>query len=520
MRRTILRFADFLKDYPFRTINDHAYTPASQERLACKNVYLSRPRWVNGRHAPETDKDWEGKVLKEAILRALAESDVDYCEIRLEESDRTLISYRGPVMEVCDRSAELGGNVRALYKGAWGFTSFNGISDLPEKVRLACKQAHITGDLKNGRSQLASVPVVHDEVPLQVIQDPRDVSLADKVALLGRYNKLILDYHPSIKSTSVYYFDEYRRITFANSAGTYIVQEKSDLGCNLTPIASNGTLTTQRTTATGGSNGFQVMLGLEDDIKKACQTAVGLLDAQPVKGGQYTVVLDPDLAGVFIHEAFGHLSEADDVADNENLKKLMTLGTRFGSDILNVYDSGLESGHRGVAKYDDEGVAMQRTPLIQSGILVGRLHSRESAAKMGEQPTGSARALNYSFPPICRMRATYIEQGETPFEEMIKDIPLGVYAVGAYGGETNGEMFTFTAAEGYMIRDGKIAELVRDVTLTGNLMTTLMNIEMIGNDKQLLDNAGGCGKGAQVPLPTCEGSPHIRIKNVTIGGVK
>ena len=216
------------------------------------------------------------------------------------------------------------------------------------------------------------------------------------------------------------------------------------------------------------------------------------------------MVLDPDLAGVFIHEAFGHLSEADDVADNENLKKLMTLGTRFGPDILNVYDSGLESGHRGVAKYDDEGVAMQRTPLIQSGILVGRLHSRESAAKMGEQPTGSARALNYSFPPICRMRATYIEQGETPFEEMIKDIPLGVYAVGAYGGETNGEMFTFTAAEGYMIRDGKIAELVRDVTLTGNLMTTLMNIEMIGNDKQLLDNAGGCGKGAQVPLPTCE----------------
>lgn len=459
-------------------------------------------------------------MLKETILRALAESDVDYCEIRLEESDRTMISFRGSVLESCDRSAELGGNVRALYKGAWGFTSFNDIRDLPEKVRLACRQAHITGELKNGRSQLASVPIVHDNVPLQVIQDPRDVSLADKVALLGKYNKLMLDYHEAIKSTSIYYFDEYRQITFANSAGTYIVQEKSDLGCNITAIASNGTLTTQRTTTTGGSNGFQVVPGLEDAIKKSCRIAVELLTAEPVKGGQYTVILDPDLAGVFIHEAFGHLSEADEVADSEDLKKLMTLGTRFGPDILNVYDSGIEPGHRGVAKYDDEGVAMLRTPLIESGILVGRLHSRESAGKMGEKPTGSARALNFNFPPICRMRVTYIEQGKTDFEDMLKGIPLGIYAVGAYGGETNGEMFTFTAAEAYMIRDGKVAELVRDVTLTGNLMTTLKNIEMIGNDKVLSDSAGGCGKGAQSPLPTCEGSPHIRIKNVTIGGVK
>ena len=196
----------------------------------------------------------------------------------------------------------------------------------------------------------------------------------------------------------------------------------------------------------------------------------------------------------------------------------MTLGKRFGRDILNIYDTGLDHGNRGALAYDDEGVAAQRTDLVKDGILVGRLHSRQSAAKMGENPTGSARALDYRYAPMVRMRTTCIAKGETPFAEMLKDIELGVYAVGGYGGETNGEMFTFTASYGFMIRQGQIAELVKDVTLTGNVFTTLANIDMIGDDFTFDNNAGGCGKGYQSPLPTSEGSPHIRVQKVVIGG--
>jgi TldD protein len=103
---------------------------------------------------------------------------------------------------------------------------------------------------------------------------------------------------------------------------------------------------------------------------------------------------------------------------------------------------------------------------------------------------------------------------------MIEDIKLGVYACGAYGGQTELENFSFSSAYAYMIRDGKIAEMVKDVILAGNLFTTLLNIDAIGNDFQWMHRGGGCGKGAQYPLPVTFGAPHIRIQNVVIGGKK
>ncbi|MFC1974682.1 TldD/PmbA family protein, partial [Chloroflexota bacterium] len=172
---------------------------------------------------------------------------------------------------------------------------------------------------------------------------------------------------------------------------------------------------------------------------------------------------------------------------------------------------------RGSYKYDDEGVPATKTYLISEGKLVGRLHSRETAAKMGEKPTGNARAVSYRYPPIVRMTNTYIEPGSVSFDDMISDIKEGVYAKNWYGGTTSMEMFTFSAGEAYMIRDGKVAELLRPVVLTGNVFTTLNNIDAIGNDLDM-NQGGGCGKGAQMPLPVSNGSPHIRIRHCLVGG--
>ena len=116
------------------------------------------------------------------------------------------------------------------------------------------------------------------------------------------------------------------------------------------------------------------------------------------------------------------------------------------------------------------------------------------------------------------MRNTCIEAGESSFEDMIKDIKLGVYAKKSYGGQTSGEMFTFSAGEAYMIRDGKVAELVKNCSLSGNVFHTLKNIDALGNDFKIHDSGGGCGKDGQMPLPVSHGSPHVRIKNVVIGG--
>ena len=244
-----------------------------------------------------------------------------------------------------------------------------------------------------------------------------------------------------------------------------------------------------------------------------------MLSAPPVTGGKYTVILDPLLTGVFAHEAFGHLSEADFVYENDRMKELMVLEKRFGSDILNIVDDGSFPGHLGTHKYDDEGVKTRKNYLIKDGILVGRLHSRETAAKMNEQPTGNARAIAYQYEPIVRMTNTYIDSGNASFEDMIKDVKLGLYALDCIGGQTTMEMFTFSAAYGYMIRDGKVAELVRDVVLTGNVFETLMNIDMIGKEVGWHPGGpGGCGKGGQQGLRTGIGGPHIRIHDVVVGG--
>ncbi len=115
------------------------------------------------------------------------------------------------------------------------------------------------------------------------------------------------------------------------------------------------------------------------------------------------------------------------------------------------------------------------------------------------------------------MTNTYIEPGSDSFEDIIGDIGEGVYARNWYGGTTSMEMFTFSAGEAYMIRHGKLAEPLRPVVLTGNVFTTLNNIDAIGNDLEM-NQGGGCGKGEQMPLPVANGSPHIRIRHCLVGG--
>jgi len=354
-----------------------------------------------------------------------------------------------------------------------------------------------------------------DVVPLYVKKDPRGVPLARKKELLDRYNEIMLSV-PGVTSTNITYWDAHKRIVFASSEGSYIEQERIDVVSRLAATAKRNGDMQQASLSLGALNDFSYMETLEEEARQLAQRAAEMLEAPYVKPGTYTVVLDPVLAGVFCHEAFGHLSESDFVYENERMKEIMVLGRRFGQPHLNIGDGAAVPGLRGSFKYDDEGVPAQKTDLILEGILVGRLHSRETAGKMGERPTGNARAIDYRFPPIVRMTNTYIEPGEMTFEELIADIKEGVYARNWFGGTTSMEMFTFSAGEAYMIRNGKIAELLRPVKLTGNLFTTLLNIDALGNDMDF-NQGGGCGKAGQMPLPVSNGSPHIRIRDVVVG---
>jgi TldD protein len=451
--------------------------------------------------------------MRDEMTAALKGHKADYVELRLEELEGSHISYRGRDLEDIGRSTSKGGCARAFVNGAWGFVTFTRADSLREKVELAVRQARLASG-EGGR--LSRGQPVERVVPPVLVHDPFKVPLDKKVGLLEEYVEALWSV-PGLQSTSLGYGDRRRRTFFANSEGSYIQQERVDVTFRARTIARKDGDVQQYGISVGSLGDYRMLEGRHDEMREVSQRAVDLLAAPQIQGGEYTVVCDPILAGVFAHEAVGHLSEADFVYENDRLKEVMVLGRRFGGKHLNIVDGAAIPDLRGSYEFDDEGMPARRTDLIREGVLVGRLHSRETAAKMGETATGNARAIDYRFSPIVRMTNTIIEPGEATVEELIADVKDGVYAKNWYGGMTSMEMFTFSAGEAYRIRNGRIEELLRPVVLSGNVFTTLENLDAVANDLDI-NQGGGCGKGGQSPLPVANGSPHMRIQKCLVGG--
>ena len=450
--------------------------------------------------------------MEERIRKALGAARADYVEVRLEERTASTVHYTGKELEDIGTRTGVGGCARALVKGGWGLVSFNDASDIDRYVKMACEQAAMVG---RSESRLADVPAVADSTVNVVDEDPRTVRLAEKERLAASYNEIILG-SPNVQTSGVSYRDYHIRETVVTSEGSSVSQETVFCVVGLSAIAREGMNVQRAFEAVGNLRGFQIVRGLEATCEEVAKRAVDLLSATPVQGGKYTVVCDPKLCGVFVHEAFGHLSESDFLYENPDMLELMALGKRFGGDELTIIDDPTLPNEAGSYRYDSEGTPASKTCLIKDGLLAGHLHSRETAARMEEAPTGNARSIGYSYQPIVRMSNTYLEPRGATFEDLISGVDNGIYALGALGGMTDTEMFTFSAGEAYAIRGGEVKEKLRDVVLTGNVKETLGNIDGIGNDLKF--HAGGCGKGAQSPLRVSTGGPHIRIRDVVIGG--
>ncbi len=452
-------------------------------------------------------------LLSDLIARY--RSRVDYLAIRIEAAEGADILLRGNKIETLSEGLSLGGQVRACHKGGWGFASFNRLSTLTDRIEEAIVAAHLVGDEE---TILASIVPVQDTCVLPLTgTDPRHIPLAQKKALCQHYGDILRSVSPQVATVSVRYGDSAQRMILATSEGTLLEQSWMDVEMRFAATARNGeTVQTGRET-TGSRKAYEDLLNLDQQVQSAAQRAVNSLSLPSVKGNTYTVVIDPILSGLFVHESFGHLSEADMAYENPDLLEVMSLGRQFGPPELQIFDGAAPAGHRGSYFYDDEGTPASTTQLIKDGVLVGRLHSRETAGKLDEAPTGNARCLSYHYPPIVRMTNTWIERGKTPVPDLLNGIQEGVYAKNWLGGMTNGEMFTFAAGEAWMIRNGQIAEPVRDVTLSGNAFKTLADIEAIGDDF-FWDESGGCGKGGQSGLPVGCGGPSLRIRNVVVGG--
>ncbi|MEQ8220882.1 MAG: TldD/PmbA family protein [Candidatus Eremiobacterota bacterium] len=458
--------------------------------------------------------------MKSLIEETISKVKADYLEIRIEHTKQSSINFEGKTLKSSQQVEDGGGYVRALIGGGWGFKSFNDTSGLLDHALSAVKSAKI---LKKPAFRMSPVSAYREDIKPSTDgkKDPRTIPFKDKVEYFRNITAGLMEASERIINVRSAYGEREKHIIIANSEGTYLNIEDLDISGGLSVIARKDNVIQSAHQSYGTKNNWEDITVIEEHKDRLVSDALALTEAEPVKGGHYTVILDPRIAGVFIHEAFGHLSEGDAVCANPTLQEQMTFGRVFGGKHLNVCDGAAVPGLRGSFGFDDEGTPSALTHMIREGKLQGRLHSRETAGKMREAVTGNARTVSYRFPPICRMTNTFIDKGEATFEDMLLGIEHGIYACGSGSGNTSMDMFTFSAEKGFIIRNGKIENMLRDVVLTGNVFETLANIDMIGSDLTF-SRGGSCGRSygqrLQYPLPVSMGSPHIRILNVLVGG--
>jgi TldD protein len=440
-----------------------------------------------------------------------------YAEARAQKMYKTMLTLKEERVEAAKQGIESGVAMRVLVNGAWGFASVGSLDGdiLESAVSDACRMAKLASSRLKTPIKLAQAKVVTDRVESKPKKNPADIQMEDKIKTALTVNKTGLGFDKRVKSCTIDYLDLTGTSYFVNSEGTSIEQDKLYVWARITASALNEGVFTYSREEIGSTAGYEVFdeQPPEDLGEKVAKRAIEQLSAKSLKGGTFPVVLGPSVVGVFVHEAFGHLAEADLALSGGVLAG--NLGKKIGSDLVTFYDDGTIEGSFGAFKYDDEGVQTQKTLLIKDGVVAGLMHNRETAQKFNAEPTGNARAEDFRVEPIIRMRCTYMAPRDHSFEELVEKVKHGYYFKSFRGGQANLDgTFQVGIQEGYEVVNGEVGAPVRDASISGNTLETLHKVDAVGKD--FLLDPGRCGKGQTAFI--CDGGPHISVKEVVVGG--
>lgn len=344
----------------------------------------------------------------------------------------------------------------------------------------------------------------------------------DKVALLHRLEGYARGLDSRITHVMASLAGEYDYILVARLDGGYASDVRPLVRVSLTVIVEQDGRREQGTAGGGGRYDYHYFSDerLRDYAQKAVDQALTNLAASPAPAGSMTVVLGPGWPGILLHEAIGHGLEGD-----FNRKGSSAFAGRIGERVaaagVTVVDDGTLPDRRGSLNIDDEGTPTRCTTLIENGILTGYMQDRLNARLMGMEPTGNARRESFAHLPMPRMTNTYMRAGSLDPGEILASVKHGLYASNFGGGQvdiTSGK-FVFSAAEAWMIEDGKLTRPIKGATLIGNGPDVLTRVSMIGNDLSLDPGIGTCGKEGQ-SVPVGVGQPTLRIDGLTVGGTQ
>ena len=448
------------------------------------------------------------------VLSTAKELGAQFADIRLETSEGTLISVKDGKTKISS-SNELGAGIRSFLKGAWGFayTTQIDIKGLIECAKSAVKLSKAL--YKRAEKFSIDVPVFDDKVRTNVTFDPTSVPISDKLEYVLRQDKEAMEIDKRISSTEIGYTDIVSQKIIANSEGTYVDETTVRSIARAMIFAKEGSIRQAGYKARGGSSGFELFSHDADIGKLAANQAVLLLDAVPAPSGKFDAIFDPSLSGVFVHEAFGHASEADAVITGTSVLG-GKLGEKLGSDLVTIVDDPTLDSY-GFMAYDDEGVQTKRKVLMEKGIMRSYLMDIETGSRLGYRSNGSARSQRYDSPPIVRMSNTFFEPGDLKFDELLEGFN-GLYFVGWQYGYTTPStgMLTFKSREAYLVEGGELKKHLRDAALSGMTLEMLHSID--GMAANLEFDPGTCGKNGQMS-PNTTGGTHMRVRDVVVGGM-
>ncbi len=456
---------------------------------------------------------------EQRILDKAQDMGAEYSDVRTVTSSGTSLEVKDGELKKAIVGSEEGASIRVLYNGAWAFSATNELTSkrLVAALETAIKLAKLSSRKILEKVQLAEVEIAQAREIWAPEIDPADISIEEKYELIRDMDKAIHEYEGILTVTTGYSDD--------TSLSHFVSTEGADNLKGLTRTVAQANLVARKDadiiglrTRIGGTQGYEIFKH-EDPMakgKRAAESALRILSADHPPSGRLTVVADPDLTGVFAHEALGHAAEADHIVTGESIL-IGKLGEKIAAENVTIVDDPTIHGAFGSFPYDDEGVKAQRKVLIENGILTNYIYNRETAHKLSAVPNGGARAESYGARPLVRMSNTLIEPGTYKFEEMLEDIKFGIYAKGTRGGEvdpTKGS-FQFSAQEAFLIEHGELTKPLKDVSLSGLILATMQEIDAVGDTRELGD-PGFCGKGQFVPVG--DGGPHIRIREAIVGG--
>lgn len=453
----------------------------------------------------------------ERVLNTALDSQADFAEVFVEHTLQQSMVLQDSKVENVGTNELSGVGIRIAqgHRSVYGHTNHTDESSLLElagDLRLAFEGARVKKRVRLGEAEVMNAH------PIQV--SPDTVPVSKKVDLMKRANKSARLYSKDIKQVNVRYMDVVQNVQIASSEDIHIKDRRVRTRLAISSVAQNDKDMQSGFNGPGAHQGFEFYdsIDVEEAARESARIAVTMLHADDCPSKTMPVVVDNGFGGVIFHEACGHSLEATSVAKNASVfsdKK----GQKIGSELVTAVDDGTIRNAWGSSNYDDEGRPQKRRVLIKEGVLTSFMVDHLNGKRMNETSTHSGRRQSYRFAPTSRMSNTYIENGESTFDEIIANTEYGLYARKMGGGSVNPSTgdFNFAVMEGYMIRNGKIAEPVKGATLVGTGKDALKKIDMVGNN---LERAQGMCGSASGSIPTDVGQPTIRIASITVGGRK